>query len=95
MQAHNRWLADFCADAPGRRAGIAQIFLNDVDDACAEVRGASEHMSVFGGMLLPSGAAELGTSTAVGPVYEPLWKLCEELDVAAQRPQRERHPRLR
>lgn len=21
LQAHNRWLADFCADAPGRRAG--------------------------------------------------------------------------
>ena len=22
LQAHNRWLADFCADTPGRRAGI-------------------------------------------------------------------------
>ena len=33
LQAHNRWLADFCAAAPGRRAGVAQILLNDVDDA--------------------------------------------------------------
>src|SRR5262249_31412493 len=24
VQAHNRWLADFCAQAPGRRAGLAQ-----------------------------------------------------------------------
>ena len=31
LQAHNRWLADFCSQAPGRRAGIAQIMLHDVD----------------------------------------------------------------
>lgn len=31
LHAHNRWLADFCAAAPGRRAGIAQILLHDVD----------------------------------------------------------------
>ncbi len=37
LQAHNRWLADFCAAAPGRRAGVAQILLNDLDDTLAEV----------------------------------------------------------
>jgi len=42
LQAHNRWLADFCAQAPRRRAGVAQVFLNDVDDALAEVRHAKE-----------------------------------------------------
>ena len=42
LQAHNRWLADFCDDAPGRRAGVAQILLNDVDAAVAEVRWARE-----------------------------------------------------
>ena len=31
LQAHNRWLADFCARTPGRRAGVAQILLHDVD----------------------------------------------------------------
>ncbi|HEX7443549.1 MAG TPA: amidohydrolase, partial [Acidimicrobiales bacterium] len=36
LQAHNRWLADFCAKVPGRRAGVAQIFANDIDDAVAE-----------------------------------------------------------
>src|SRR3990167_3627646 len=30
VKAHNRWLADFCAQAPGRRAGMAQVFLYDV-----------------------------------------------------------------
>ena len=33
LKAHNRWLADFSADAPGRRAGMAQILLHDVDAA--------------------------------------------------------------
>src|SRR5262249_14030432 len=36
VQAHNRWLVDFCDQATGRRAGLAQVFLWDVDDAVAE-----------------------------------------------------------
>ena len=40
LQAHNRWLADFCARRPGRRAGIAQILLHDVDAAVDEIRWA-------------------------------------------------------
>ena len=31
LRAHNRWLADFCSRAPGRRAGVAQIMLHDVE----------------------------------------------------------------
>jgi hypothetical protein len=52
LQAHNRWLVDFCSLAPGRRAGIAQIFLNDVDDAVKEIRWAKD-AGLTGGILLP------------------------------------------
>ena len=38
IRAHNRWLVDFCARFPERRAGIGQIFLNDVDDAIDDVQ---------------------------------------------------------
>ena len=38
IRAHNRWLADWCARFPERRAGIGQIFLNDVDDAIDDVK---------------------------------------------------------
>ena len=31
-RAHNRWLAEFCAEQPKKRAGIGLIHLNDVDD---------------------------------------------------------------
>ena len=42
IKAHNRWLVDFCTQLPGRRAGLAQVFLDDLDDAIAEMRWASE-----------------------------------------------------
>src|SRR5690606_21122211 len=38
LHAHNRWLVDFCAEAPAQRAGVAQIFLNDVERAVEEIR---------------------------------------------------------
>ncbi len=52
VQAHNRWLADFCARVPGRRAGIAQIMLHDVDASVEEIRWAKDH-GLDGGILLP------------------------------------------
>jgi predicted TIM-barrel fold metal-dependent hydrolase len=81
LQAHNRWMADFCAAAPGRRAGLAQVFLNRLDDALGEIRWASEHMDVFGGVLLPNVPPNSGLPPFWEPVYEPLWDLCEEHDV--------------
>lgn len=54
VQAHNRWLVDFCQDAPGRRAGVFQVFANDIDHAVAEVRWAAEQGVLTGGVLLPS-----------------------------------------
>ena len=82
LQAHNRWMADFCAEAPGRRAACVQVFLNDVDDAVREIRWAKEaHGEPFGGVLLPGVAPNAGIPGFWEPVYEPLWQVCEELDV--------------
>ena len=39
----NRWLVDFCGKSPSARAGIGQIFLNDIDDAIADVHWIKEH----------------------------------------------------
>jgi predicted TIM-barrel fold metal-dependent hydrolase len=79
-RAHNRWLADFCAAAPGRRAGIAQIFLNDVDEAVADVHWAKEH-GLLGGVLLPGRPDDTELPPVYDPVYEPLWAACEDLEV--------------
>ena len=79
IRAHNRWLADFCARFPERRAGIGQIFLNDVDDAIDDVRWINEH-GLRGGVLISAippdvdyveAALRPGVRTAVGGVRRP------------------------
>ena len=42
LQAHNRWLVDFCGQAPERRRGLVQLLPNDVEAAVAEMRWAAE-----------------------------------------------------
>jgi predicted TIM-barrel fold metal-dependent hydrolase len=82
LQAHNRWMADFCTQAPGRRAACVQVFLNDIDDAVDEVRWARDaHGEPFGGVLVPGVAPNTGIPGFWEPRYEPLWDVCEELDV--------------
>jgi predicted TIM-barrel fold metal-dependent hydrolase len=78
LRAHNSWLADFCAREPGRRAGIAQVMLHDVDAAVAEVRRAHE-LGLTGGVLLPGAPPGSQLAPLYAPEYEPLWSVCEEL----------------
>jgi len=81
IRAHNRWLVDWCNEYPERRAGIGQIFLNDVDDALADVRWIKEH-GLRGGILLPNIPPDVTwVKPLYDPCYEPLWSLCEELGV--------------
>ena len=81
IRAHNRWCADFAAEYPDRRAGIGQIFLNDIDDACEDVRWIAEH-GLRGGLLLPNIAPDVHWVKPLHhPSYDPVWALCEELGV--------------
>ena len=81
IRAHNRWLAEWCDRHPERRAGVGQIFLNDVDDAVAEVRWIAEH-GLRGGILLPSVPDDTKhIAPLYAPTYDPLWAVCEELGV--------------
>jgi predicted TIM-barrel fold metal-dependent hydrolase len=81
IRAHNRWLADFVAEEPARRAGIGQIFLNDLDDAIAEVRWIKDH-DLRGGILLPNIPPDVKWIKPLHhPDYDPLWAVCEELEV--------------
>lgn len=78
LRAHNRWLVDFCAAAPGRRAGIALILLNDPEEAVKEIRWARD-AGLTGGVLLPG----IPPGAAIAPLhssdYEPIWQVCAEL----------------
>jgi predicted TIM-barrel fold metal-dependent hydrolase len=77
LRAHNRWLVDFCADAPGRRAGIAQVLLHDVAAAVAEIERAHD-AGLTGGLLLPGTPPGSGLAPLYARDYEPLWQVCEE-----------------
>jgi predicted TIM-barrel fold metal-dependent hydrolase len=77
LRAHNRWLADFCAAAPGRRAGIAQISLHDVEGSVREIHWARE-AGLTGGILLPGAPPGSGLPPLYAPDYEPIWTACEE-----------------
>ncbi len=81
IHAHNRWMADFCARQPERRAGIGQFFLNDVDDAIDDVRWIKEQ-GLRGGVLLPSVAPDVKwVEPLYSRAYDPLWEVIEDLEL--------------
>ena len=81
IRAHNRWLVDWCGQFPERRAGIGQIFLNDVDDAIEDVRWIKEH-GLRGGVLLPNVGPDVDwVKPLYDPIYDPLWAELEALEV--------------
>src|SRR3984957_11540932 len=72
LRAHNRWLSDWGAELPGRRAGIGQILLNDVHDAVDEVNWIADH-GLTGGLLLPGAPPGSGLDPLHSPAYDPVW----------------------
>lgn len=81
IRAHNRWLVDFCNEFPERRAGIGQIFVNDVDDAIEDVRWIKDH-GLRGGVLLPNVAPDVKwVRPLYDSYYDPLWAVLEDLEV--------------
>jgi predicted TIM-barrel fold metal-dependent hydrolase len=82
MQAHNRWLVDFCNKVPGRRAGLAQVFLSNLDDAIAEVRWAKEQG--LAGVIIPSDHM-LHLVNLYERRLDPFWKACSEMDMPVHR----------
>ena len=77
IQAHNRWVVDFCRREPVRRRGLVQIFPHDIEAAVAEVRWAAE-TGVVGGILAPAIPANHAVEPWFHTRYEPLWAALEE-----------------
>jgi predicted TIM-barrel fold metal-dependent hydrolase len=76
-RAHNRWLADFVAEEPHRRIGVAVVpaIIPDLDLVLTLVREAKDlgHR----GILIPT--RWFDRPAYHDPWYEPLWSLTEEL----------------
>lgn len=78
IRAHNRWLVDFCSEAPGRRAGMAQVFLENIDDTVTEIRWARE--AGLNGVLLPGSHVQKMINLYY-PEYDAVWAACQDLDM--------------
>jgi len=80
-RAHNRWLADFCAEEPHRRAGIGLLQLGDLDAALEDVKWIAEH-GLTGGVLLPLPALDdVHVAQLDDPVYDRLWAAIQDHDL--------------
>ena len=82
IRAHNRWLVDFCAAFPTQRAGIGQIFINNLEDALADAKWIAEH-GLRGGLLLPNNPPDATwiEHQIYDPYWEPFWDFCEDADL--------------
>ena len=74
-RAYNRWLTDFCAESPGRRAGQAVVSFADIDQAVADVRRAKQ--DGLGGIMMP--ALQPGGTNFFDPVLDPIWAAIEDV----------------
>ncbi len=74
LRAYNRWLADFCAQAPGRRAGIAQLPIHDVELSIAEIERAAA--AALKGVSVPLLFDDPGAPPLYHEQYEPMWAAC-------------------
>ncbi len=76
LQAHNRWLVDWCGELPGRRAGLAQVFPNDIGAAVGEVEWAAENG--LSGVLVPAIPPDSGVPPLWSDYHDPLWAACQD-----------------
>lgn len=75
LMAYNRWLADFCAELPGRRFGNAVVGFGNVARAVEDIRWAKEHG--LHGVMLPF--LRPGDRLLFDPELDPIWAVCDEL----------------
>jgi predicted TIM-barrel fold metal-dependent hydrolase len=78
-RTYNEWLADYCRHEPSRLFAIATVPMQNIELAVAEIRHARKlgHVGVF---VRPNPTIE--ERKLDDPVYEPIWQVCEELDLA-------------
>ena len=79
IRAHNRWLVDWCGRYPGRRIGLAQVFLNEVDDAVAEAEWAAE--AGLPGVLVPAVPPDAAVAPLFSRSHDRFWSACADLDL--------------
>jgi predicted TIM-barrel fold metal-dependent hydrolase len=78
-RAYNRWLSDFCAREPQRRAGLAAVTLHDIDADIAEVAAGRDRG--LKGVDIPTSWTAEGIPSYLDERYDPFWSACAELQM--------------
>ena len=75
-RAHNRWLVEFCASNPDRRAGVGLVpVIHDVDEAIREVEWLAGRPGIRG-VMVPTMWHD---KPSYGhPTYDPFWAACAD-----------------
>jgi predicted TIM-barrel fold metal-dependent hydrolase len=74
FEAYNRWLAEYCSEAPDRLHGLAQVSMRTPEDGVAELKAAKA--MGFKGVMMPGDPA---VEDYDSPVYDPVWATAVEL----------------
>jgi len=76
FEAYNRWLAEFCADAPDRVYGLAQSAIVSVEQSIKDFEKAKE--MGFVGIMMPG---DPQVEDYDHPMYDPLWECAADLEL--------------
>ena len=95
IQAHNRWLADFCAAIP-RASRRHRPDLPQRHRRRDRGRQWIKEHGLRGGVLLPTLPPDVNwIKPLYHPDYDRLWAVCQDLEVPVNVPRRHRARRLR
>jgi predicted TIM-barrel fold metal-dependent hydrolase len=75
FRAYNDWLAEYCAYAPKRLAGLALISLYEIDEAVQELQRCRK-LGLKGAMIWASPPEDRPYSS---PMYDPFWAAAQDL----------------
>jgi predicted TIM-barrel fold metal-dependent hydrolase len=74
FEAYNRWLAEYCSEAPDRLHGLAQVSMRSVEDGVAELKAVK--VMGFKGVMMPGDPA---VEDYDSKIYDPVWATAAEL----------------
>ena len=75
-RAHNRWLVEFCATNPTRRAGVALVpIVHDIEESVREIESLAGKPGIKG-IMIPT--MWHGHRSYGHPCYDPVWAACAE-----------------
>jgi uncharacterized protein len=76
FEAYNRWLQEYCSEAPKRLYGLAQVSMRTPEDGVAEIKKAKE--MGFKGVMMPGNPAQTDYDDKI---YDKVWAMAVELDM--------------